>query len=510
MPRRAALSLLLVAGGLALVTVVPGGQAAGSARSQVALVATPPIGRVAQVVSTAEQAPTPQGRCGPGSVPEPGLQGRVPDATPVGYRCNVEVVGTAGESGGFKVERYVDAAGHECAYYDTTLVFPTNAVNITSGELTGVAVLDMSDPANPVRTTTLVTPAMQSPHESLLLNKKRGLLAAVAGNLVFAPGQVDLYDVSADCRAPVLASTLPVGTLGHESGFAPDGNTFYTASLGGGTITGIDVTDPAAPEVVWLGRFDTHALSISDDGNRAYLAAGAGFPRNEIGLPAALSGLVVLDISEVQARVPDPQTRIVGSTTWPNVTIPQAALPFTVDGKPYLIESDEFSTDDAGRVASNGPHVGAARIIDVSDETAPQVVSDLRLEVNEQENRATVAGDPGATSPTGGYAGHYCAIPQRADPGIAACTFLASGLRVFDIRDPRKPVEIAYFVAPTDGGPNAALASASFVPERSEVWYSDGDRGFYVLRLTNGVWPAARPAAAPSAAAPAPPVQAPP
>lgn len=502
MSRRAALSLALVAGAGALLTAVPSGAAAGPGASSVALVASVPSGRVTQVVSTDEQVPTPQGPCGPGSVPEPGMQGRVPDATPEGYRCNVEVVSNVGESGGFKVERYVDAAGNECAFYDTTLVFPSNAVNITTGELTGVAVLDMADPANPVRTTTLVTPAMQSPHESLLLNRERGLLAAVAGNALFAPGQVDLYDVSQDCRAPVLKSTLPVGTLGHESGFAPDGNTFYTASLGGGTITGIDVTDPSAPQVVWLGRFDTHALSISDDGNRAYLAAGAGFPRNEVGLPAALSGLVVLDISQVQARVPNPQVSIVGSTTWPNVTIPQAALPFTRDGRPYLIEADEFSNDAEGRLAMNGERVGAARIIDLSDERAPRVVSDLRLEVNEAENRAEVADDPGADSFTGGYAGHYCAVPQRVDPDIAACTFLASGLRVFDIRDPEAPREIAYFVAPTDAGANSALASPAFAPERSEVWYSDGGLGFYALRLTNGVWPATGPVATPPKAAP--------
>ena len=81
--------------------------------------------------------------------------------------------------------RYVDKAGRECAYYDTTLLFPTNTLNL-SFEPTGVAVLDMSDPANPVRTTTLLTPAMQTPHESVNISVERGILAAVAGNPAFA------------------------------------------------------------------------------------------------------------------------------------------------------------------------------------------------------------------------------------------------------------------------------------------------------------------------------------
>ncbi|MCU1592089.1 MAG: hypothetical protein JWP11_3345, partial [Frankiales bacterium] len=52
------------------------------------------------------------------------------------------------------------------------------------------------------------------------------------------------------------------------------------------------------------------------------------------------------------------------------------------------------------------------------------------------------------------------------------------------------PKEIAYFVAPVVAGgpPNGAYSSASFVPERKEIWYSDSDRGLYVLRVTNGAW----------------------
>src|SRR5687767_8610657 len=163
--------------------------------------------------------PTPKAKCNSGSKPEPGLQGRVAKedvesgAAADGYRCNMTVVGKSGETGGFKVLRYIDKAGRECAYYDTTLLFPTNTFNL-SFEPTGVAVLDMSDPANPVRTTSLLTPAMQSPHESVNISVERGILAAVAGSPAFAPGQVDVYDISEDCAHPVLKSSLPVGFLG--------------------------------------------------------------------------------------------------------------------------------------------------------------------------------------------------------------------------------------------------------------------------------------------------------
>ena len=67
----------------------------------------------------------------PGSKPEPGIPGRVPKGSaPSGLRCNTELVAHQGTSGGFKVLRYVDTAGHECAFYDTALLSPINALNL--------------------------------------------------------------------------------------------------------------------------------------------------------------------------------------------------------------------------------------------------------------------------------------------------------------------------------------------------------------------------------------------
>lgn len=437
---------------------------------------------------TPSGGPTPRARCNRASRPEGGLQGRVPPAADDGFACNVRVLGREGETGGFKVERYVDAAGHECAYYDTALVFPTNAPYAATAA-PGTAVLDMSDPAKPVRTTTLQTLAMLSPHESLLVNRKRGLLAAVAGNPTTYPGVVDLYDISADCRDPQLLSSLPVGFFGHESGFSPDGNTFWATSLFTNTITAIDVTDPRVPATLWIGSFSSHGLSISADGNRAYLSALTG-------------GLTILDVSEIQARKANPQARVVSELTWPELTIPQNNEPVFIRGKPYLIETDEFSTGNQGGPipASNGDFVGAARIIDISDEAAPEVVSNLRLAVHQRENRATVAEDPGAASPGQGYAAHYCGVPRLRDPKIVACSMIASGLRVFDVRDPANPREIAYFVAParvstvTPDGSNYAMSRPSFDVKGREIWYSDAGSGFYALKVAKGPWPFGKPA----------------
>jgi hypothetical protein len=426
---------------------------------------------------------TPRAQCRPGSRPEPGIQGRVPaGSATLGLWCNATLLSHQGTSGGFKVHRYVDAQGHECAYYDTALLFPMNAVNL-SGPSLGVAVLDMSNPARPVQTETLRELPMMSPHESLALNPKRGLLAAVLGNPSTYPGLVSIYDVHADCRHPVLQSTALVARFGHESGFAPDGKTFYASGTAVDAITAIDVTDPKHPDAIWHGNIRAHGMSLSNDGNRAYVADPDG------------GDMLILDTSQIQARTPDPQAREISRLTWASASIPQNAIPFTARGKPYVLEFDEYT---AGTTNQGGDQhaVGAARIIDISDERRPRVISNLRLQVNQPADHAAAAGDPGAQSPVQGYAAHYCNLSSRVDPKVVACSFIASGLRVFDISRLDAPKEIAYYVAPTkaaiENGFQAsdfAMSQPSLIPARREVWFSDGTSGFYAVRIDKAVWP---------------------
>lgn len=425
---------------------------------------------------------SPRAVCEPGAKQEPGIQGRVPAGTATGgLHCNVDLVSHQGTSGGFKVYRYTDETGRDCAFYDTALLFPLNAFKL-SGDSMGVAVLDMSDPAKPVQTDTLTELPMLSPHESLNVNQKRGLIAAVLGNPATYPGLVSIYDASKDCRHPVLQSTTLSARLGHESGFSQDGNTFYATGTATTSVTAVDVTNPKAPHPVWQGNILSHGMSLNGDGTRGYLADATG------------GQVVVLDTSEIQARKANPVAKEIARLSWASASIPQNAIPFTRGGKPYLLETDEYTAATLGSGDSN--QVGAARIIDISDETKPRVVGNIRLQVDQPADHAAASGDPGALSPVQGYAGHYCDVEQPVDPTVVACSFIASGLRVFDITELEKPKEIAYYVAPTqprvENGLMAssfAMSKPAFVPARREVWYTDGATGFNALRVKESVWP---------------------
>ena len=55
----------------------------------------------------------------------------------------------------------------------------------------------------------------------------------------------------------------------------------------------------------------------------------------------------------------------------------------------------------------------------------------------------------------------------------------------------RHPYEMGYFNAPSKPGTpllngNFAMSAPAFVPQRNEIWYTDGFHGFFVIRMTKG------------------------
>jgi hypothetical protein len=212
-------------------------------------------------------------------------------------------------------------------------------------------------------------------------------------------------------------------------------------------------------------------MAVSDDGKTLYAANDS----------VSNLSLDILDVSQIQARSVAPQAPLISNLTWPSVSIPQVPVPFTVHKHKYLLEVDEFNTPDGT--------VGAARIIDVANAAKPFLLSNIRLEVHVPANRTGTSQqtDPGAPeSPYGGYTAHYCSVPRRDNPGLAACSFIGSGLRIFDIRDPAHPREVGYFNMPTSAGSHA-MSGPAWDVAHDQVWSTDVNSGFYAVQLTNGV-----------------------
>jgi hypothetical protein len=487
----------------------------------------------------------PRAVCGPEDHPETGLQGQVPAALRAagfdGFNCNLMLLGQSKNDGGnwqsaeFKERREVDRSDsgearplHTCGYYGSQS--PGLSPKSRDPATYGVRVVDVTNARKPVLTGYLQTTSMLDPWESLKVNERRQLLVADQGTNGGGGPAVDVYDLSEDCRSPQLLASTAVGTgtdgaapaavtpIGHEGAFAPDGLTYYIGDTTHAEYHAIDLTDPTAPK--YIASFDmktlglrAHGLSVSNDGNRLYATTPGFIALADLTNPnvAPTNGFVILDTSEVQARLPNPQIKVISKFLFKNGEAAQHTIPVKIRGRPFVIHVDEvgaggpFYPGWSAACSAGFPPFPMARIVDVRDESNPKQISELLMEVNAPGKCESVLPDLlGLSIFT--YGTHYCSVDNRNNATTLACGMFNSGIRVFDIRNPRRPKEIAYFnpagVTTVSGGSNHSLGNP-FIPggpdwcsaqihldaETGTVWTTCQDNGLLMLKFERGVWP---------------------
>jgi hypothetical protein len=491
----------------------------------------------------------PKATCGLNDHPETGLQGQVPAALRAagfnGFNCNLQLISQfRGDGANWQTTEFKEGeatsgkgTGHICAYHGTAS--PSRSLPGRNPKTLGVPVVDITDPSNPMPTVYLQTISMLDPWESLKVNERRKLLGADNGQNGGGGPEVDIYDLSSDCRFPQLLASSPVGTgtdgsgivrpiIGHEGAWAPDGLTYYggdlrfhpTGAVGTGQYYAVDTSDPTRPKLItaWqtgVAGANVHGMSISDDGNRGYFVSlgGLGQPPATLLNPATppTNGLLIYDLSEIQARLPNPRPKLISQLLWKDGSVAQHTIPVKIGGKPFIIFVDEggsgglSSTAQATAACAAGfPPFPMARIIDISDETNPKIVSRLALEIHDPANCGKVVPDIAGLS-IFTYGSHYCSVDDRHHATTLACGYFNSGIRVFDIRDPLRPKEIAYFnpsgvTTPSPGsnhaganfvagGPDWCSAQTHLDRARGTLWSTCQDNGLLMLKFTNGVWP---------------------
>jgi hypothetical protein len=405
----------------------------------ISLQATPTAADPVEDFVTVHRTAVERADCGPGAAPETGMQGQVPLAdrqsgrSQQPYSCNLSLVGQhQGQGAGI-----VSAAHENCVYVGSNI--PTRLDRPGPG----VRVLDVSNPASPRETATLLEPPMQAgTWESLKVHPGRGLLAGTGVGLLTGIGGFSIYDVSQDCTQPRLLNpgtgtqlSMPLPVTTHEGGFSPDGRTYWAAGAVGGQLSAIDVSNPAEPRVIWTGLtgISNHGFGITPDGNRMYIST--------------LAGVTVLDISAVQRRDPFPTVPHVGRRFWSDGQLTQHTIPVTVDGTPVI-----FTVDEGGS--------GGVKVMDSSDDNNLRLINTIKLEVNLPQNMGAWAQDNGGNG-VFGYDAHYCTVDRQIDPTALACGWIQSGIRVFDVRDLRNIKEIAYFVPPGQEGKAGQLENST-------------------------------------------------
>lgn len=423
----------------------------------------------------------------PGDRPETTIQGGLKTSerdVPGGFQgqwCGMREVGhhDLGLRGSFGD---VQLIGH-CAYASmrdpSDLTLPT----------TGTAVLDARVPSKPIWVKTLKTPAMQRAYSALEIQKD----IMVGAFKDFGPNGTnpfDVYDLSGDCLEPKFVATTNTASGNHDGWLSPDTNTYYGVPFGGQTIQQnpnridlhvMDLTDKANPKQLlnWnrnqlppevrdrlVPTRNFHDISTNHDGTRVYLAlyggnnALGGNPTDGSGRCA--NGLLIMDSTDVAQRKPNPQLRYISFHSWCDAkndpvynyydadfddgsTAAAHATEYVIheNGKPYVVTTDESAAGLDGEWSVVCRQRTFGRLIDISDETHPRVVSTFKPDIGKPENCAQIM----AEQINGGMI-HYIGFDDRHRMRLAFYAGANYGIRVVDYRDPAQPKEIAYFKAP--------------------------------------------------------------
>jgi hypothetical protein len=378
----------------------------------------------------------------------------------------------------------------------------------------GVAVIDVSNPANPTRIATLQNPTGTSAEDVVVYTAPYGPLAgrdiAAAGIQWCGGGRHDpnaihglmLWDVT-DAAHPVQLGFYDSGCCArgvHEfevesRADLPGGRTFAYATVpagsypdpenanglrdaaGKGDFRLIDITDPRAPFEVSTWKVQQAggpfaAQGCDPDGNYGHGAE-----------PSADGKLVFLsywDSGYIRLDLTDPAHPVYTG---------RAAFPANADGDAHSSQYDEarqllFSADEdfcktSGAGIEKG--FGYMRVWDFSDPAQVQQIGSYRTP------RSLGTDDQGA--------GDFVIHNNFLVGTTLYESWYSDGVRVVDVSDPSNPKEVAYFVPPATENP-VKPSQRSVLTNTTQVWgvvideatglvyASDMNSGLWILRRT--------------------------
>ncbi len=407
--------------------------------------------------------------CGSQDTPETGIQGNTAPAA--GANCGLSLIGELAGGGAVQGSRH-------CAYVRG------GGSPLPGGGGAVVRVVDMSDPSHPTLIRTLV------PYDSS--ETLRAVTTAERAVLVEGSSVWDIRD----CENPALKGEIqwrgllpwPAG-LHHDIRISGDGKKVW-AGLG---VVVADISNLEDP-TTWTVRNYTcdvakqyahpmhppgtdlcdsadweayptlaHGPGLNDTGTRLYIG-------NQTQQSTGNGELATLRVLDTTVKPP----RILGTTLGPGHSMDW----FRIGGRQYVLHANEIVANPTGSCvpyALRTDELGTAYnaiITEVTNEAAPTRVSLVELAITKPENCAAVTASRASTAVA------YHSIDNPVDPHMAMVSMGPAGLRVFDIRNPAAPTEVAYFN-------RGALqhAGASHYDAASGTLWVPGGNAFRVLEV---------------------------
>ena len=335
----------------------------------------------------------------------------------------------------------------------------------TSGA--GTSILDASDPAGLRLLTQWPAPAGTHTHKVqvagglLLVNYEQ-----FRGGDPYRAGMA-VYDL-ADPFHPEQIGWFDSGGRGVHRIVWTGGRYAYVSATPDGFNDRIwvvvDMSDPTRPVETsrwwWPGQWVAGGEQPTWPDGRRYAAHHALLDGDTAYLGYGDAGLVVLDVRDPT------RPRQLADLQWSPGGDTHTCLP--LPGRGLLVVTDETVTD---RCAGEEHLV---RVVDVADPAAPRVLSVCPAPAGDFCQRGLRFG-PHNT--------HENRPGSYRSATLVFVTYFNAGLRVYDVADPHRPVEVAHWVPPTPPGQEAVQINDVFVAADHHIYVTDRVRGgVYTLR----------------------------
>jgi hypothetical protein len=483
--------------------------------------------------------------CGTHDHREPGLQGQVPKQDQTdgkakkGYNCGLALVGftpldkTAdGRDSRPNANANMAWAGR-CAYVSGSAsslfnppVVTSQPTAATSGP--GIAVVDVHHPAHPRMVKILRMPGGVGTSETInAITKPDGTGVLVVGQYgndpASYPKPMDIYTYDTRDRHcahlhhipnpsdPQKRATYYWSQNIHNLTITPDGKYVYaTIPIQAIDLRGMwrHINSPkAASYIKYVGNL-----------NDAFTGAQEGIgPQNDVVPVQADPAHPIEPDNSHEAWATDDKTvyiggqqatgeilTIINDAAWlasdgakPATVISQTAARghsvrgATINGHHYLLHSEEsvFGTAYGCVPQVANPFAGPAQpfLTNIDHPAHPKTVSEMGLEINEPQNCQTQMADGENDSV------HYHDVDSAANTHFVMASMWNAGVRIFDVRNPAKPTEVAYFNAGDVAGPGQATlldhvwGHIHYDANRGEIWFASASGGFFVVRIENQV-----------------------
>jgi len=357
----------------------------------------------------------------------------------------------------------------------------------------GWSVLDVTDPTTPQLVTYIPGPENTW---TIQIQVAEGKMITALERIAPGWGGVDgqafaegffIFDVSEPTK-PRRIGHFQTGSTGTHRNFYGGGN-FIHAAAGAPGMAGkiyriVDIADPAKPREVGQFSLPEQASGAATSGLKFSLHGPAHIEGTRAYLPYGDGGAIILDISELS------RPRMVSQLAFRGITATQGIHTFL----PLPRRRIALVNDEA--IRENGDeNLNMASVVDISNESQLRLISLFPLPEPPAETGLNNFYEKGGRFGPHNqhHPNHQACLEERDD--MAYLTYFNAGLRIYDIRDPRAPKEIAYFIPPdpktrigTKPSQLVAQTEDVLVDRRGCVYISDKNQGIYILKLNN-VWP---------------------